>query len=138
MAKGFFRKTLTGYAPEDERGQDIWAKHKLGARVQIEVSIPRNAKSQGLYWAMLTKLGQSIGKPAQMLHAVLRFKTGYVQMIQTKSGVVPYFNSTAFDSMDDVEFSKYLTAAIDVIRSEWLPHMSQSAIRQELEGMLAA
>lgn len=138
MAKGLFRRSVTGYVPHDERSTDLWAKHKPGQLVEVDVKVPRNIKSQGLYWAMLTKLGKSIGKPSELLHTVLKFKTGHVQMIKTKSGLVPHYPSTSFEAMDDVQFSKYLDACIEVIKQEWLPHMSQSAIRQELEGMLAA
>lgn len=138
MAKGLFVRTLTGYAPYDERASDLWAKHKAGQTVEIDVKVPRNIKSQGLYWAMLTKLGKSIGKPSELLHTVLKFKTGHVQMIKTKSGLVPHYPSTSFEAMDDVQFSKYLDACIEVIKQEWLPGMTNAQIRAELEGMIAA
>lgn len=138
MAKGLFRRTLTGYVPHDERATDLWQKHKAGQLVEVDVKIPRNIKSQGLYWAMLTKLGKSIGKPSELLHTVLKFKTGHVQMLRTKDGKeIPHYPSTSFDAMDDVQFSKYLDACIEIIKQEWLPGMSDAQIRAELEGMLA-
>lgn len=136
MTKAFFRRTLAGLAPDDERAQDALRGVAIGAVVAVEVTRPRNLQHHRLYWALCTKIANAIDVTPENVSDVLKLRTGHFETVQTKSGPVHLPRSISFAKMDQAEFREYFERCCRVVSMEWLPHMSAKQVQAEVLEMM--
>lgn len=136
MAKVFFRRTIMGLQPEDDRASMSLRGVKVGEVVAVEVSRPRNLQHHRLYWAMVSKIAESIDVEPENISDVLKLRTGHFVVVQTKSGPVHLPRSISFAKMDQSQFREFFERCCRVITAEWLPHMTATQVQTEVLEML--
>ncbi|MBW3095677.1 DUF1367 family protein [Pseudohoeflea coraliihabitans] len=111
---GFIRK---GNALVPEMDMDLHALDgvKQGQLVKVEVKNFRHGKKHRLYWQTLHKVVEATecAPTARHLHEALKMELGFHVPVRLKSGMtilVP--DSTAFDKMDEAEFTAFFENAI--------------------------
>lgn len=135
MAKAFFVKTLTGLQPEDDAGREALLGLRLGQLCEVEIKRPRNLQMHRLFWKLCSTIGEAVGVEPENVCDVLKFRTGHVRQIETKSGVIKVPRSISFAKMDQAAFNTFFDRACVVVCSEWLPHMEATELRREIEQM---
>lgn len=100
--------------PEMAHDYERCARFKVGERVKAELRKPRRIKTLNTYWAVLATVVDATGccPTSRHLDQLVKLKLGYVTHIVLPNGdaaMVP--DSIAFDSMDEVAFSDFMTRA---------------------------
>ena len=133
-----FMRTVGGLAPHNEAASEQLRGLALGAKVKVQISRPRNIGAHNLYWAMCSMIADAVpgDYTAENVSDVLKLKVGHVTRIQTKRGIVEIPRSISFAKMDGAAFSAFLDRCVKVVSEEFLPHMTPSQVKAELEDML--
>ncbi len=135
MAKGVFIRTVTGLIPEDDEARESIKGLGQGELVMVEVSRPRNLKHHRLFWKLCSTIGDAAGVDRSDVADILKFKTGYVRQIQTKTGIIKVPRSISWAAMDQAAFNIFFDRCCNVIISEWLPGMKADDLKAEIEQM---
>lgn len=136
MTKAFFRRTMTGLVPDDDRALASLRGVRVGEVVACDVSRPRNLQHHRLYWAMCSKIANAIDAEPENISDVLKIKTGHFVTVQTKSGPVHLPRSISFAKMDQAAFREFFERCCRVISMEWLPHMNAKQVQAEVLEMM--
>lgn len=137
MSKAFFKRTMTGLVPEDDRALASLRGVRIGESVAVEVSKPRNIKLLRLYWAMVGKIANAVDVPDRAIDHILKIETGHTTPVKRASGeVVLVPGSIAFANMKEPEFKEFFERCCRVISAEWLPHLTAKEVQTEILSML--
>jgi hypothetical protein len=136
MAKGIFRKTLSGLAPDDEASKEMMHGVSIGSLVACEVSRPRNLRHHRLYWALCSKIAESIGAQRENVSDVLKIKTGHFKTVKTKREVLYLPASISFSKMDQTAFSRFYDECCRVVCEEFIPHLRPDELRAQIEQII--
>jgi hypothetical protein len=135
--KAFFQKTPEGtLRPADDAGAEVLQGLKVGAFVAVEVTRPRNISHHRLYWALCSHIAQAIGASRENVSDVLKLRTGHFTVVQTKTERIRLPRSISFAKLDQAGFRTFFEECVRVVCEELLPHMTPSALRAEIEGMV--
>lgn len=110
------KKTPTGFIPVDEESVKVFNKVKDGFDIFAEYKPRRNMKFHKKYFALLNAviINQSHYKNTDNLHEVIKFKGGYYDtIVPLKGEPILVTKSIAFDKMDNQEFEKFYSVALD-------------------------
>jgi hypothetical protein len=124
--------------PFDETARETLARIQNGSYVTAEPKVPRNPKSHRLFFALMNLIlhNQSYYKTLDQVIAVFKVACGHADLIVLKNGDHTWIpKSISYASMDDIEFSKFLDRAIDVVVEKILPGVTNIELRQQLEEM---
>lgn len=96
------------------------SKLPFNKHLRCEVKQPRNGRFSALYWVLCTRLANGIGSNAETISDVLKYKTGHVTIVRTKSdGELRFPKSIAFHNMDETAFREFFNRCLTVIFEEW-------------------
>ncbi|PHR03337.1 MAG: hypothetical protein COB29_13265 [Sulfitobacter sp.] len=115
--------------------QDLPEGKSLKAKITLARSVPYN----GRYWVMLTKVikNQNYFPSAEVLHGAIKRKLGYSTTYRFRDGTEYHHEeSTAFDSMDQIQFQLFYEQALQLICEEIIPNLDSDVLRKEMEGFL--
>lgn len=137
MAKMFFVKDDDGdclYPSCDDAALFV-KRLKPGHGVIVEATVPRNIKAHKLFWGMCSKLADACpgDYSAENIADVLKLRTGHSVIVKTKRGEIELPKSISFASMDDVAFSSFLDACINVVCRDFLDIPENQARRELLD-----
>jgi len=107
--------------PVDEEKLSRW---KFGDILACEVRKPRNAKFHRKFYALMNVVFDNQDKYDKFKDFIreIKLKTGvYDEHITTKGEIVYIPGSIAFHNMDDMEFEKFYSDAIDVVLKHFIP-----------------
>jgi len=110
-------RTEKGLVPIDDDSVEAIRKVALGSQIFCEYKPRRNMKFHKKYFALLNAviLNQNKFKTVDNLHEIVKYRSGYYdtflgsndeKFIKTKS--------ISFHTMDNLEFEKFYSVAIDV------------------------
>lgn len=136
MTNIFFVRSALGLQPSDDAAREALAGIPLGSVVAVDVSRPRNVKFLRLYWAMCQAIASSIGAQRETISDVLKLRTGHVRVIKTKDGLLEFPASISFAKMSEADFKQFYDRCAMYICSEWLPHLTASKLKREIEQMV--
>jgi hypothetical protein len=89
--------------------------------VEVTVIQKRNVKHNSLYWTILVRVTKWLGQdnvPVEAMHDLCKVENGVVTIIKLPHGDVKVLpGSTAFDRMDQVQFSEYFEKVIRYLYS---------------------
>lgn len=131
-------KHLGGLRPVDDAGTVALSKLKQGDLVQVECVRPRNPRHHRLFFALLSIVANNsphYDDPEQVLLA-LKIATGHVVphvAYDGKAYMIP--KSIAFHKMDQTAFDQFFDKCIDIVAARFLPGVTDSELRAELESM---
>lgn len=118
MAKGFIRKTLTGWVPADEQAQAIHKRQKLGQIYRGDIVQPRNYRHHCLFMALLdlTFQNQEAIANEQDFRRAVAYDAGHVREFMTLDGEIHRIPlSYSYDEIpDEHDFTKAFGAAMTV------------------------
>lgn len=122
MAIEFYAvRTNTGIKPELAMDAEAMADIPFGKRLKMSVTLPRNRKRDGLYWAVLSEVCRATERwpTSNHLHEDLLITLGYWIKVVTLSGETRLMrDSTAHDKMSDPEFAAYFNRAMAKLAEE--------------------
>jgi hypothetical protein len=97
-----------------------FSKLPYGKEVLVEARQPRNAGHHKLFWVLCTRIGSSIGQPADVVADILKVATGHATTVKLKSlGWQRFPKSISFAKMDQTQFSEFFEACLKVIYTEF-------------------
>ena len=110
-----YRKSLDGFVPASEAGQEFFQKTKLGELVTLTGKRPRSVKFHRLFFAILTLISEnsnpSLSKAAALHFAKLAAGVGdTVTDSRGETHFVP--GSISFARMDQAAFDTFVQTAI--------------------------
>ncbi|MDB5606678.1 MAG: hypothetical protein JWP25_3578 [Bradyrhizobium sp.] len=90
---------------------------------RVHFSHPRSAARNRWYRCFVSVIAEGVGTSPGALHAELKFKAGLVKSIilSKAAGTVVELKSTAFASMEESEFSEFVSLAVEIAFAEYLP-----------------
>lgn len=97
--------------------------------VQAVLTFPRTSRLNRWYRGLLARVADAIDCSPDALHSEIKFKAGLIeQIIMVKAatvgaGVAVRLKSTAFPVMEDLEFSRYVDYAVELLFRDYLPQV---------------
>lgn len=139
MPKLVLRKHLGSLRPADEQSEDWLRKIANGDLVMAEIRKPRNIQHHRKLWALLKLVCDNMDQPItpEMLLGIIKLRTGYCDVVQTRKGDVVMPKSIAFESMDQLAFNEFWEKAVDFILSNVLLGVDSEALEREVYEMVA-
>lgn len=132
-----FRKDLGSLRPGNAQAEEWLAKQPLGALIQVEAKRPRNVAFNAKFWAMLTIIADNVeGLTPELLCEVVKLRTGHVDVVKTKRGIVEIPRSISFAAMSEDDFSAFYDRAIAFILSDILPGLNKDDLNREIEAVM--
>ena len=135
MTKGVFIRSLIGLVADDDAAKEALTGIQPGALVMCDVSRPRNIKLLRLYWKLASTVGDAVGVHRDAVSDVIKLRTGHYRTVKTASGLHYFPKSISFAKMDEGQFRKFFDEACATVCREFVPHMSPSALRDEILRM---
>lgn len=138
MTLALFRKDAQSLRPASRDAEDLLAKIKLGQDVIVEVKRPRNLQHHRKFWALMQLVADNLeGTPADTLAEVVKLRTGHVDVVKTKRGIVEIPKSISFAAMDQTAFEQFYDRAVAFILSDILPGLNKADLEREVEDVIA-
>jgi len=114
MAEGFVKKTLTGWAPADEKAQAMHKRHKLGQTYRADIVQPRNYRHHCLFMALMDMTFQNQEKYTNFwaFRTAVALEAGHVHEFVSLNGEICFVPMRySYDDIPDeqnftVEFGK--------------------------------
>jgi hypothetical protein len=140
LARFLAAKTIGGFRPIDEAGEEFMRRIKRGEVVSIEVKRPRNIQHHRLFWALMTIVWQNHDQEryptVEDLVAAVKIAAGHRTRIQLPGGEVGFIpGSIAFHKMSQDDFGAFWERVVDLVCAHFLPGVTPEALRAEVENM---
>jgi hypothetical protein len=141
MARFLAAKTIGGFRPIDDAGEELLRKIKRGEVVMIEVKRPRNVLFHRKYWALVNIVHENLDHDRyptpDAFHQALKICAGLRTEIHLPEGQVGYIpGSIAFHKMDADSFSAFFDRVCNLVARHFLPGVDEDALRAEVEEMI--
>lgn len=121
-AKGIFTAGSQALIAHDARARDIMLRLQPGDRVLVKVHKARNPEHHRLAFAVLSRISEASGVPAEAILYYLKEQTGKVDIVRLPNGRhVPCPKSIRFESMPQDEFQAFWNEAWLIISERLLP-----------------
>ncbi len=135
---------LRGATPDD---QAMWAKFKRkletmkeGGWLRFEWSTPRNGKHHRKFFALVHLVMENSERYATENEALVAIKLAAAYFdphIDPRTGeVIPVVRSISYDAMEQEEFDKFYSAAIDGVLQTILPQFDRATADKLLEMII--
>jgi hypothetical protein len=97
----------------------------------------RSAPHHRWYWGLVSVVADGLGMSAYSLHAQLKWEAELVERIITSKafGTAVVLKSTAFDQMDESDFTKYRQIAVELIFTRYLPGVTRKDVYVRVEEL---
>lgn len=120
-----WRRTLTGLEPANDRSREWWKSLKLGDMVAVDGRKPRTIKHHAKFFTLLKIVqdnSEDFDSVEQVLYAV-KAALGRGQWIRPAGARRELFipESISFGSMDQTEFERFYSDAVNAIVKHFLP-----------------
>jgi len=118
MPKVFLTKTERGFIPSTEADEEITNRIALGEEAQVEFRKARNSQFHRKFFAMLKTVFENQTKYSNLedLLVEIKVRTGHYREHIAMSGEIIYLpKSISFEKMDNIEFEKFYSAAVNAI-----------------------
>lgn len=118
MAKGFVKKTLTGWIPADENAEAIHKRHKLGQIYRADIVQPRSYRHHCLFMALLELTFQNQEKYTDdwAFRTAVALEAGHVKQFVNLDGELCFvpLRYSYDDIPDEQDFTKEFGKAMAV------------------------
>jgi hypothetical protein len=134
----FFRRDLASLRAACPAAEEAMRKVGMGQIVEVEIKRPRNLLHHRKWWALLQIVADNMtGVTAEQLNQVIKIRTGHVDVIKTKKGIIELPKSISFAAMDQTAFEAFFDKAVAFICSEIIPNLGRDELLAEVESILA-
>lgn len=117
MARIYLKRTLSGFVPADEPSAELARKYKTGEIYRADIVKPRSYQHHKLAFALLNLVYGNQDRYDNFDHfrKAVAIAAGHVEELITLDGeVLLQPKSIAYDTLDEVEFSKVFGAMMTV------------------------
>lgn len=138
MARTIWRVTETGLIPTDEESWEALRSFKVGQEVMAEPKGARNPKQLRLFWALCSIVAENdenYDTKDKARQGIMRALHCVDSFLDRDGNLHVWAKSIAFESMPQVEFSNFLTDAINVI-CRWTGNQPKE-VRDQIHQMVA-
>ena len=137
--KAIFRKTLTGFWPDDENAQKMAKRVKIGDFIEVEIKQPRNIHHHRKFWKLIQMVyeNQDHYQSADDVCTAFKFAIGHTRKIRTRYGEIEIPESISFASMDQHGFENFYDKAIDFLIADVIPGLDRADLEREITEVLA-
>lgn len=113
-------------------------RFRPGKPGRVSFSFPRSSARNRWYRAFISVIAEGLGVAPGSLHAELKFRCGLIKsiMLTKVAGRVVELKSTAFATMDETEFSEFVTMAVEVVFAEYLSGVSRRDVLARVEELV--
>lgn len=134
MAEMYLKRTLAGFAPDDDDAQRSLNRIPLGTTVRCEVVKPRSVPQLRQYWAMcaLVAMNHAELQTREQVDQALRLLTGHVDLVKVGDQLLQLPRSIAFAKLSQDEWTEYLSRAKDAVCEHLLPGVDGNEIQNEI------
>ena len=135
MSEAYLRRTLSGFAPEDD---EVLKGIPLGEVIKVTWTRPRNYKFHKYFFALLKLVCENTEqfKSAKHLLYAVKVGIGHADLIRLKDGTEIWFpHSISFSKMDEDQFRAFFNKSVDWIIANVLP-VGKSELESELFSLL--
>jgi hypothetical protein len=132
-----FIATPQGLAPYDLAAREFLVNPGNGEPIEIEVLHPRDMVEHRRIFAQINELAKALHRPPESVRAELLFKTGNFQHLGELFGKT-MISVSHMDRrhMKDHELHQFWDEALEIIRVELLPQITDAAERERLASTL--
>ena len=134
-------QTPTGpvIVPAEERASEEFRRVPNNKTVYVEIIAVRNERQHRLFWALMAMVAATGAyNDAEDAATAIKYHCGQVKYVLVHpdgtTAIVP--ESISYGNMPQTEFAEFFEKAIKVIITQWLPHMTDEGIRNELENAI--
>lgn len=134
MPDVYFARTIGGLAPVDDAAREAMAHYGNGEVLRVKLYRDRNPRHHRLFFGLLKLVfdNQERYLSQEALRFAITIQAGYVDEIRLSGDRVALKpKSISFGSMDQLEFSKFYTAALEAIKA-LLPELAHVDWEREL------
>ena len=134
MAEMYLRRTLQGFAPDDDDAARSVKRIPLGTTVRCEIVKPRSVQQLRMYWAMcsLVAMNHAELQTREQVDQALRLLTGHVDLVKVGDQVLQLPRRIAFSKLSQDEWAEYLSRAKDAVCEHLLPGVDGNEITNEI------
>lgn len=135
-----FRRTLTGFVPANDEGQEFFARLKPGEIAELRAVKVRNGRYHKLFWAMLKLISEN-SEPHISQKAALHFAkiaTGTGETVTDSRGEKHFIpGSISFAKMDQTAFEAFVQTAIPPLVGRFMVGTAPEELIQEAMSLAA-
>ncbi len=135
--KFFVQNTANGLTPLYPDDLEEKKKLKIGKTYSCEIKLARNYLFHKKFFA-LCKMGFENSKERfikapnlDIYRKYVIIRSGFVDLIETPSGIIPFAQSISFEKMDEAKFQEVYGGALDFIMQDI------EATKEDIENELA-
>lgn len=135
----FLTRTLAGLVPADEQAKQAVKRWKMGETLKCSVRKPRDYTNHKRYFAMLNLTFENQERYTNFEHfrKAVQIAAGHVDELITIEGEVVFIpKSIAYDTLDEMEFSKVFGETMTVC-AKILGDLDLDELRVEVERYAA-
>lgn len=140
MAELYVKKVFGQFQPADEESYETMKKYKHGEVYKAKIWKPRDMIKHRKFFVLINQVvfpNQEKYETEEELRYEITLRCGYYKMHTTLKGTqIPVVDSIAFIKMDDIEFEKLYSKAIDVIIKHFLVGSTEEEINAEVLRIL--
>jgi hypothetical protein len=137
--KGFFYVDRGCLVPTED-AKDVIRGLEDGEIVEVTYSRPRNGQLLRKYWQICQYVADACPgvETKNQVDAILKIKSGHVDLINFQGQIYQVPASIAFNKMDENEFQEFFSKCVKIIMEVFLPNMTEREIVEEIERMVGA
>lgn len=139
MAELYLKRTLSGFAPDDDDALAQCRRIPLGTTVRCEIAQPRSLPQLRYYWALCALVASNHAElqTREQVDQALRILTGHVDLVQLGEQTVKIPRRIAFSKLSQAEWQAYLARAKDAVVQDLLPGVELPEFEAEIERMVS-
>lgn len=123
-----------GAVPATDEGWDTLKTFAVGSLIRLRIVRSKSEKALRFYWALVQKVGDSIGIGKYPLSDELLIRTGYAEELIFRNGEV-HAKPKSIGAMKHDQFCEYMEAAIKLMCAEYVA-LTRGELLREIEQML--
>jgi hypothetical protein len=137
MAEMWLKRTLTGFAADDEDALASLRRIPVGTTVRCEITRPRSVAQLRYYWQLCALVAQNHAQlqTREQVDQALRILTGHVDLMQLGDATVQIPRRIAFSKLSQDEWQAYLSRAKDAVLQHLLPGVELPEFEAEIARM---
>lgn len=119
MTTIFLQRTGNFLAPYGDASIAALETIPLGKTLKAEITQPRNLAHHRLFFALCSRIGSGIGKPAEWVADAFKVETGRFTTYRYGGKDHMVLGSIAFHNMDQIAFRDFFEKCVEVAYRVW-------------------
>jgi hypothetical protein len=140
--KAFYKRTPTGFSPDDDAAHKYWSRFKVGDDVLLNLTRPRSLPQLRLYWSLVKIAfdnddGRHFASTDEASNSI-KLACGVSHITHVKFKGEWYERKTpasiAFENMEQDEFNAFFEIALTYVCNELMPGLDPHTLEIEVRA----